>query len=71
MGLEMSAEAPPAVSSDGNVAAARWELDPLTGGVPGIFVAGQGGRVRPFLRIGENGAPGINGRIVSCERTSR
>jgi hypothetical protein len=55
------------VSSNGNMAL-RMGFDPLTGGVPGIFVAGQGGRVRSFLRIGENGAAGINGRIVSVNQ---
>src|SRR5262245_30770365 len=56
-----------AVSSNGHLAL-RMGFDPFTGGVPGIFVASDQGRVRSYLRIGENGAADINGRIVSVNQ---
>jgi hypothetical protein len=57
----------PAVSSNGHLAL-RMGFEPFTGGVPGIFVASDQGRVRSFLRVGENGAADINGRIVSVNQ---
>ncbi len=56
----------PAISSNGHLAL-RVGFDPFTGGVAGIFLAREG-RIGSFLRIGENGPAGINGRITSINQ---
>lgn len=56
----------PSVSSNGHVAL-RLGFDPFTGGVPGLFLM-RGARPQSYLRIGEGGAAGVNGRITSVNQ---
>jgi hypothetical protein len=54
------------VNRDGNVAL-RLGFEPFSGGVPGVFLARPDGP-ESFLRIGEGGGAGINGRIVGLNQ---
>jgi hypothetical protein len=56
----------PSVSSPGHVAF-RLSFLPLTGGVPGLFLASVG-PLQPFLRIGEGGGDGVDGRITGINQ---
>ena len=59
--------AQPGVASTGSVAF-RLSFQPLTGGVAGLFLA-QGGTLQPFLRIGEGGGDGVDGRITGINKS--
>lgn len=56
----------PSVGSTGQVAF-RLSFLPLSGGVPGLFLA-SGGPLQPFLRIGEGGGDGVDGRITGINQ---
>lgn len=56
----------PSVGSTGHVAF-RLSFLPLTGGVSGLFLA-AGGPLQPFLRIGEGGGDGVDGRITGINQ---
>jgi hypothetical protein len=57
---------PPSVASTGSVAF-RLSFQPLTGGVAGLFLA-SAGPLLPFLRIGEGGGDGVDGRITGINQ---
>ncbi len=54
------------VNREGNVAL-RLGFEPFSGGVPGVFLARPGGP-ESYLRVGEGGAAGINGRITNLNQ---
>ncbi len=56
----------PSVAPDGRVAL-RLGFDPFTGGVSGVFLAGDG-PPSSFLRIGENASARLKGRITSLNQ---
>src|SRR4030095_16467645 len=53
----------PRISSNGHVVL-RLGFETFTGGVAGLFLS-RDGALRSYMRIGEGGAAGINGRIVN------
>jgi hypothetical protein len=57
----------PSMNAAGEVAL-RVGFEPFSGGVAGIFVVDKGGRLQPFVRIGEGGAAGVEGRITSLNQ---
>jgi hypothetical protein len=57
---------PPSVARTGSVAF-RMSFQPLTGGVSGLFLA-SAGPLLPFLRIGEGGGDGVDGRITGINQ---
>ncbi len=58
---------PPSVSSTGSIAF-RLTFLPVTGGVPGVYLA-AGGPLQPFLRIGEGGGDGVGGKVTGINKT--
>jgi hypothetical protein len=56
----------PSVGDTGHLAF-RLSFLPLSGGVPGLFLA-SGGPLQPVLRIGEGGGDGVDGRITGINQ---
>jgi hypothetical protein len=57
----------PSVSSDGTVAS-RLGFWPFSGGAPGLFLARAGVPPENYLRNGEGGAAGIEGRLTNLNQ---
>ena len=65
-GGRISSVGRPSVNGAGQVAT-RVGFEPFTGGAAGVFVVDKKG-MQPFIRIGEGGAAGIEGRITSLNQ---